>query len=112
MMELSSVQAVVQRIADIEYKVGIKRPGGGVPGFHQMLRNEMKSQQAKGHGAVQSEGERAKALRTAAAHAKDGLPAGGITQDAEPCASACKRESARCGRALAGDVLVGRQRLC
>ncbi len=55
MMELSSVQAVVQRIADIEYKVGIKRPGGGVPGFHQMLRNEMKSQQAKGHGAVQSE---------------------------------------------------------
>ncbi len=53
MMELSSVQAVVQRIADIEYKVGMKRPGGGVPGFRQMLAEEMRAGQTKGQGTAQ-----------------------------------------------------------
>lgn len=46
MMDLSSINAVVQRIADIEYKVGMQRPPQGGVGFQQALAEEM----AKGKG--------------------------------------------------------------
>ena len=41
-MDFSSVTAVVDRIADIEYKIGIRRNRGGAPGFQQMLQQEIK----------------------------------------------------------------------
>lgn len=42
-MDFSSVTAVVDRIADIEYKIGMRRPRGGAVGFQQMLKNEIKA---------------------------------------------------------------------
>lgn len=42
-MDFSSVTAVVDRIADIEYKIGMRRPRGGAVGFQQMLKDEIKA---------------------------------------------------------------------
>lgn len=42
-MDFSSINAVVNRIEDIEYKIGMRRPRGGAVGFHQMLKDEIKA---------------------------------------------------------------------
>ena len=42
-MDFSSVNAVVNRIEDIEYKIGMRRPRGGAASFSQMLKDEIKS---------------------------------------------------------------------
>ena len=42
-MDFSSVNAVVNRIEDIEYKIGMRRPRGGAVSFSQMLKDEIKS---------------------------------------------------------------------
>lgn len=42
-MDLSSMNAALNRIQDIEYKVGIRRPVGGAASFRQMLTEEIKS---------------------------------------------------------------------
>ncbi len=42
-MDISSVNAVVNRIEDIEYKIGLRRSRGGAAGFQQMLKEELKA---------------------------------------------------------------------
>ncbi|MBQ8699349.1 MAG: lytic transglycosylase domain-containing protein [Schwartzia sp.] len=46
-MDFSSVNAVMNRIQDIEYKVGIRRPSGGATSFRQNLANEMRARVQK-----------------------------------------------------------------
>ena len=46
-MDLSSMNAALNRIQDIEYKVGIRRPVGGAASFRQMLTEEIKSKTPK-----------------------------------------------------------------
>lgn len=56
-MDFSSINAVVNRIEDIEYKIGMRRPRGGAVGFHQMLKDEIKAKTPNRGGntaAVQS----------------------------------------------------------
>ncbi len=55
-MDFSSINAVVNRIEDIEYKIGMRRPRGGAVGFHQMLKDEIKAKTPNrgGNAAVQS----------------------------------------------------------
>ena len=61
-MDFSSVNAVVNRIEDIEYKIGMRRPRGGAVGFQQMLKDEIKSKTPNRGGnaaAVQSPSQNA-----------------------------------------------------
>ncbi len=52
-MDFSSINAVVNRIEDIEYKIGMRRPRGGAVGFQQMLKDEIKSKTPnRGSGAA------------------------------------------------------------
>ena len=56
-MDFSSINAVVNRIEDIEYKIGMRRPRGGAVGFQQMLKDEIKAKTPNRGGnasAVQS----------------------------------------------------------
>ena len=46
-MDLSSLNAVMQRVADIEYRVGMRRRPGGNTSFQSMLDEQMKSSSAK-----------------------------------------------------------------
>lgn len=46
-MDLSSLHAVVQRVADIEYRLGMRRRPGGNTSFQSMLEEQMKSADAR-----------------------------------------------------------------
>ncbi|MBP5199391.1 MAG: lytic transglycosylase domain-containing protein [Schwartzia sp.] len=51
-MDLSSMNAALNRVQEIEYKVGIRRPVGGAASFRQMLTDEIKAKAPKKTGAV------------------------------------------------------------
>ena len=46
-MDLSSLNAVMQRVADIEYRLGMRRRPGGNTSFQSMLDEQIKSSSAK-----------------------------------------------------------------
>ncbi len=54
-MDFSSINAVVNRIQDIEYKVGLRRSGGGAASFQQTLANEMQARTQKPVGRSNSQ---------------------------------------------------------
>jgi soluble lytic murein transglycosylase-like protein len=51
-MDLSSLNAVMQRVADIEYRLGMRRRPGGNTSFQSMLDEQMKSSSSKNGNAV------------------------------------------------------------
>ena len=51
-MDLSSMNAALNRVQEIEYKVGLRRPVGGAASFRQMLTDEIKANTPKRAGAV------------------------------------------------------------
>lgn len=51
-MDLSSMNAALNRVQEIEYKVGLRRPVGGAASFRQMLTDEIKAKTPKRAGAV------------------------------------------------------------
>ena len=55
-MDLSSMHAALNRIQDIEYKVGIRRPVGGAASFRQMLTDEIKAKTPQRPGAAAAKG--------------------------------------------------------
>ena len=55
-MDLSSMHAALNRIQDIEYKVGIRRPVGGAASFRQMLTDEIKAKTPQRPGAAGAKG--------------------------------------------------------
>ncbi len=59
-MDLSSMNSVMNRIQDIEYKVGLRRSSGGAASFQQTLEKEMKERTGKAMGAAAGEQDRAR----------------------------------------------------
>jgi soluble lytic murein transglycosylase-like protein len=55
-MDLSSMHAALNRIQDIEYKVGIRRPVGGAASFRQMLTDEIKAKTPQRPGTAAAKG--------------------------------------------------------
>ena len=55
-MDLSSMHAALNRIQDIEYKVGIRRPVGGAASFRQMLTDEIKAKTHQRPGTAAAKG--------------------------------------------------------
>ena len=70
MIDMSSINAVMQRISDIEYQIGIKRPRvSGGASFQQMMEDEMKKQTPARETPPRAETPKAPALPTAASMA-------------------------------------------
>ncbi len=51
-MDLSSMHAALNRIQDIEYKVGLRRSVGGAASFRQMLTDEIRAKTPQRSGAA------------------------------------------------------------
>ena len=91
-MDLSSMNAALNRIQDIEYKVGIRRPVGGAASFRQMLTEEIKSKTPKRSApAVNAKGAQPS---NSASPSKPAQGAGNTTRTGAEPKTAAARETA------------------
>lgn len=86
-MDLSSLGAVISRVQDIEYKIGLRHPAGGSATFPQMLADEVRANAPKASKASKASSPVA-AAKGAQAQAKPVAKTSGARDTAAPPDSA------------------------